>query len=349
MIFIRQPIGVVGLITPWNFPNAMLTRKAAAAIAAGCTCVAKPAEDTPYSALALAQLAEEANIPRGVFNVITSSATNTPKVGRILCENPDVAGVSFTGSTAVGKILYQQCASSVKRVSLELGGNAAFIIFNSANLEKAVNGAIACKFRGTGQTCVSANRILVQSGIYEEFVAKFKQAILERSVVGDGFDPKVTQGPLANKKQALKVDSLVKDAVSHGAKCELGGKPHKLGELFYEPTVLTNVDNSMQIYHEEIFGPVASIIKFNTEEEAVNIANSSNKGLAGYFYTEEIAQAWRVAKKLESGMVGINEGILSAAEACFGGVKESGIGREGSKHGIDEYTYIKYLCFGGLE
>lgn len=349
MLFVRQPIGVVGLITPWNFPNAMLARKAAAALASGCTCVVKPAEDTPYSALAMAQLAHEASIPPGVFNVVTSSRKNTPKVGRLLCEHPDVAGISFTGSTAVGKILYQQCASTVKRLSLELGGNAPFIVFDSADLDAAVEGTVASKFRCSGQTCVSANRILVQAGVFDAFVDRLARRMAETLVVGDGFDPRTTQGPLANAQQAEKVDRLVQDAVSRGATVVAGGGRHPMGDLFYQPTLLTDIDPSMLVFNEEIFGPVASIIKFRTEDEAVGIANSSNKGLAGYFFSRDIAQIWRVAKRLEMGMVGVNEGLISTAEAAFGGIKESGIGREGSRHGIDEYTYIKYICFGGLQ
>lgn len=348
MVFIKQPIGVVGLITPWNFPIAMITRKAGAALAAGCTCVIKPAEDTPFTALAIAELAHQAGFPAGVINVVTCDRPNAADVGKTICTHKDIAGISFTGSTVVGKILYSHCATGIKKIGLELGGNAPFIVFNNANIEKAVAGAIASKFRNCGQTCVSANRFLIQENVVDEFVTKLS-AQLDNLVCGDGANPQVNLGPLINDAQINKVESLVQDAVSKGAVVVKGGCRLKdLGQLFFAPTLLTNVTPKMRCYHEEIFGPVVQIITFKTEEEAINIANSTNSGLAGYFYSENISQAWRVARQIEVGMVGINEGIISCVEAAFGGVKESGFGREGSHHGIEEYTYIKYLCFGGL-
>lgn len=349
MVFIKQPVGVTAIITPWNFPNAMITRKIGAALAAGCACIIKPAPDTPLSALALAQLAHEAGFPPGTVNVLPSSEGNTPAVGRVLCEHHDIHALSFTGSSAVGKLLLGQCAQSVKKVSLELGGNAPFIVFDSAHLEKAINGALACKFRNTGQTCVSANRILVQEGIHDKFVAGLAEAIRAKMQVGDGFQPQTTLGPLINSKAVEKVEQHVADAVSKGAKVVVGGKRHALGGNFFEPTLVTDVSRDMLACREETFGPVASVIRFKTEDEAVELANSTRVGLAGYFYTENISQAWRVAKALEVGMVGVNEGIISCAEAAFGGVKESGLGREGSRYGLDEFTHIKYICFGGLE
>uniref|UniRef100_V5IGH9 Succinate-semialdehyde dehydrogenase n=2 Tax=Ixodes ricinus TaxID=34613 RepID=V5IGH9_IXORI len=349
MLFIRQPIGVAAIITPWNFPNAMITRKIGAALAAGCTCVIKPAPDTPLSALALAQLSEEAGFPPGVLNVLPSSEATTPAVGLRLCEHPDVAAVSFTGSSAVGKLLLKQCASTVKKVSLELGGNAPFIVFDSANIDKAVTGALACKFRNTGQTCVSANRILVQDGIHDRFVASLVEAIQQKMKPGDGFEPETTLGPLINAKAVDKVEHHVADAVEKGSTVVLGGKKHSLGGNFFEPTLLTNVQRDMLVCQEETFGPVASIIRFKTEEEAVELANSTRVGLAGYFYSENVSQVWRVAKALEVGMVGVNEGLMSCAEGAFGGVKESGLGREGSRYGMDEFMQLKYICFGGLE
>lgn len=348
LIIEKQPIGVVALITPWNFPHAMITRKAAAALAAGCTCVIKPAEDTPLTALTLAHLAQEAGVPKGVFNVVTCDRSNAAAVGKLLCESPQIAGISFTGSTQVGKLLYEQCARHIKRVGLELGGNAPFIVFKSANIDHAVQGAIASKFRNCGQTCVSANRFLIQEDVFDEFVNKFGIAI--KSIkLGDGFQEGITTGPLINIAQFNKVNSIVEDAKNKGAKIVVGGAPAKqLGELFYEPTLMTNIKEDMLIYKEEVFGPVAAIIKFKTEEEAVAIANNTERGLAGYFYSEDVSQIFRVSRELELGMVGINEGMISCAEAPFGGVKESGIGREGSHHGIEEYTYYKYLCVGNL-
>lgn len=348
LIVLRQPIGPVGLITPWNFPHAMITRKAAAAIAAGCTCVIKPAEDTPFTALALAELAAKAGLPKGVINVVTSSRANAGPIGKYLCESPQIAGISFTGSTAVGKLLYEQCAEGVKRLGLELGGNAPFIVFAGANLEKAADGALASKFRNCGQTCISANRFLIQDTVFDEFVAKLRQRI-EKLVMGDGKTAGCTMGPLINMDQVKKVEQIVEDAVAKGAKVVVGGKRAlELGERFFHPTLLTGIKENMRCYKEEIFGPVAVCIPFSSEEECVKVANSTERGLAGYFYTGDIAQAWRVAKELEVGMVGVNEGLISHAETPFGGIKESGIGREGSKHGMDEYTYIKYVCFGNL-
>ncbi|KAL3193971.1 hypothetical protein MRX96_016488 [Rhipicephalus microplus] len=329
MVFIKQPVGVTGIITPWNFPNAMITRKIGAALAAGWH--TKPASR------------------QGTVNVLPSSAKTTPAVGRALCEHHQIHALSFTGSSAVGKLLLAQCADSVKKVSLELGGNAPFIVFDTANLEKAVNGALACKFRNTGQTCVSANRILVQEGVHDKFVAALTEAIQQKIKIGDGFNPDTTLGPLINSKAVEKVEHHVADAIKKGGKVVVGGKRHALGGNFFEPTLVTNVNRNMLVCEEETFGPVASVLKFKTEEEAVELANSTRVGLAGYFYTENIAQGWRVAKALEVGMVGVNEGIISCAEAAFGGVKESGLGREGSRYGLDEFTQIKYICFGGLE
>nr|CAD7407947.1 unnamed protein product [Timema cristinae] len=346
MVLIHQPIGVAALITPWNFPLAMITRKAGAALAAGCTCVVKPAEDTPLTALAIANLAAEAGIPPGVFNVITSDRQHAPSVGKQLCEHPLVAGISFTGSTNVGKLLYKQCSKGLKRLGLELGGNAPFVVFKSANIEQAVQGAIASKFRNAGQTCVSANRFLIQEDIFDEFVNKLEDK-MKAIVIGDPFDEKVNIGPLINLTQAKKVKALVDDALAKGAKLRLGGKPAlSCGERFFEPTLLVDITSSMDCFSEEIFGPVSTCFKFKSEEEAIAIANNTKSGLAGYFYTNEITQAWRVAKALEVGMVGINEGVISSAEAPFGGIKESGFGREGSHHGIEEFSYVKYLCFG---
>ncbi|XP_064604978.1 succinate-semialdehyde dehydrogenase, mitochondrial-like isoform X2 [Liolophura sinensis] len=348
LLALKQPIGVAGMITPWNFPNAMITRKACAALAAGCTTVIKPAEDTPYSALALAELADKAGFPPGVVNIVTSSRTKSAEVGKVLCSSPLVATISFTGSTNTGKILLKQSADTVKRVSLELGGNAPFIVFDSADLDMAITGAMACKFRCSGQTCVCANRIMVQEGIYDQFVDKFAKAIEKELVVGDGFDGSTTQGPLINKAALTKVDEHVQDAVSKGAKVVTGGKFHEKGGNFYQPTLLRDVTTEMRCLKEEIFGPVAPVVKFKTEEEALAVANSVNTGLAGYFYSKDLSQIWRVAEKLEVGIVGVNEGVVSGVEIPFGGVKESGLGREGGKFGIDEYLEIKYVCMGGV-
>lgn len=369
-IFItRQPIGVAALITPWNFPHAMITRKAAAALAAGkhspnqpctqpnyilylhfsgCTVVIKPAEDTPLTCLALVKLAEEAGFPAGVLNVVTCSRTNAPAVGSLLCTSPLVAGLSFTGSTEVGRILYEKCASGIKRIGLELGGNAPFIVFKSADLNTAVASAIAAKFRNCGQACISANRFLIQDEVYEDFVAKLTAATLKLQV-GHGTECTTNLGPLINEAQFNKVRNIVEDARSKGATIVAGGKalPEK-GKLFFEPTIIANVTADMKVYTEEVFGPVVTLIRFKTETEGLAIANDTRRGLAGYFFSQDLNQVFRVARKLEVGMVGINDGAISTAEAAFGGVKESGIGREGSKHGIDDYVDMKYLCFGNL-
>ncbi|KAM6376116.1 succinate-semialdehyde dehydrogenase, mitochondrial isoform 3-T3 [Alca torda] len=332
----------------WNFPSAMITRKVGAALAAGCTVVVKPAEDTPLSALALGELANQAGIPAGVYNVVPCSRQQTPAVGEVLCTDPLVAKISFTGSTATGKILLKHAAGTVKRVSMELGGHAPFIVFDSANVDRAVAGALASKYRNSGQTCVCTNRFLVQKGIHDEFVEKFAKAIDRELHVGSGFDAKTTQGPLINEKAVEKVERHINDAVSQGASIVTGGKRHSLGKNFFEPTLLSNVSTKMLCTQEETFGPLAPVIKFNTEAEAIAIANAANVGLAGYFYSQDPAQIWRVAEQLEVGMVGVNEGIISSVESPFGGVKQSGLGREGSKYGIDEYLEIKYVCFGGL-
>ncbi|XP_078395438.1 succinate-semialdehyde dehydrogenase, mitochondrial [Cetorhinus maximus] len=348
ILILKQPIGVASIITPWNFPSAMLTRKAGAALAVGCTVVVKPAEDTPLSALALAELADQAGIPAGVFNVIPSSKSKTPSVGEVLCTDPLVAAISFTGSTATGKILLRQACDTVKKASMELGGLAPFIVFDSADLDRAVAGALASKFRNTGQTCVCANRFLVQEGIHDSFVEKMVEAMQRDLRVGSGFDELTTQGPLINERAVQKVESHISDAVSLGACIVTGGKRHGSGATFFEPTLLSNVTTDMLCAQEETFGPLAPVLKFQTEEEAVTIANASNVGLAGYFYSSDLAQIWRVAEQLEVGIVGINEGLLSTPEAPFGGVKQSGLGREGSKYGVDDYLEIKYVCFGGL-
>ncbi|KAL3853205.1 hypothetical protein ACJMK2_016764 [Sinanodonta woodiana] len=348
LLVLRQPVGVCGMITPWNFPNAMVTRKACAALAAGCTVVIKPAEDTPLSALALCDFAEKAGVPPGVFNVVTCDRSNAPSVGKVLCESPLVTAISFTGSSATGKILLQQSASTVKKCSMELGGNAPFIVFNSANLDAAVAGTIACKFRCSGQTCICANRILVQEGVYDAFVKKLSAAIDKELRIGDGMEEGTTQGPLINSKAVEKVDSLVQDAIKQGAIAVRGGKRHPRGPNFYEPTLLSNVTLNMRCVTEEIFGPVAPIVKFKTEEEALTIANGTSAGLAGYLFTQDLGQVWRVAEGLDFGIVGVNEGIISAPEAPFGGFKESGLGREGGKYGIDDFIEIKYVCIGGL-
>lgn len=345
----RQPIGVVSVITPWNFPYAMITRKVGALMAAGCTCVIKPSEDTPLSALAAAALAEEAGVPPGVINVITTSRKNAPSAGKLMCEDPSVGCISFTGSTHVGKILYGQAATGVKRVSLELGGNAPFIVFPSADIEHALDQAMLAKFRNNGQACVGANRFLIHEEVYDQFVKGFISRIGQKCVLGDGSKEGVTCGPLINTEQSKKVISLVEDAVSKGAKPLIGGKVNtKLGNKFYESTLLVNVKPEMRIYGEEIFGPVAVCLKFKEEAEVLKIANSTRSGLAAYVFTSELGQAFRMSRQLDFGMVAINDGILSAAEPAFGGIKESGIGREGSKHGAEEYTDIKYTLMSNL-
>lgn len=342
LLVIKQALGVVGAITPWNFPNAMITRKCAPALAAGCTVVIKPAEDTPFSALALAVLAELAEIPPGVINVITGVAE---KIGAELTSNPIVKKISFTGSTDVGKLLMRQSASTVKKISLELGGNAPFIVFDDADLDAAVKGLMASKFRNSGQTCVCANRVLVQEKIYDEFTKKLLVAVKELKV-GNGLEPDSQIGPLINPDAVEKVKAHIEDATAKGAKIEFGGTPNPLGKLLFNPTILTNVTTKMRIAKEETFGPVAPLFRFETEEEAIKMANDTEFGLASYFYSRDIYRIWRVAESLEYGMVGINEGITSTEVAPFGGCKESGIGREGSKYGIEEYVEIKYLCMG---
>lgn len=344
LLAIKQPVGVVAAITPWNFPLAMITRKVAPALAAGCTVVLKPARETPLTALALADFAAKAGIPAGVFNVVTS--TNNNGVGKELCTNEKVRKLSFTGSTKVGRILMEQCASNIKKLSLELGGNAPFIVFDDADLDAAVKGAMASKYRNAGQTCVCTNRFLVQEEIYDAFVEKLTNAT-KNLIVGNGLDMNINIGPLINKKSLDKVEELMSDAIMKGGKILTGGK--RLEGLFYIPTVITNIDSSMLLANEEIFGPVSSVIKFKTEEEAIQIANNTIFGLASYFYSNNIARCWRVAEKLEYGMVGINEGLISTEVAPFGGIKQSGLGREGSKYGIDEYTEIKYMCFGNVK
>ena len=345
IITIKQPIGVCATITPWNFPSAMIARKVAPALAAGCTVVSRPASETPFSALAMAVLAEEAGVPAGVFNVITG--TDSKSIGKEMCENPVVRKLSFTGSTEVGKILMAQCAGTLKKLSLELGGNAPLIVFEDADLDAALDGAIICEFRNAGQTCVCANRIYVQESIYEEFAKKFT-AKVKALKVGDGLEKDVTIGPLINHKAIEKVEEHIANAVQGGAKIVTGGKPHELGGSFFEPTVLTGVKPSMKISCEETFGPVAPLFKFKTEEEAIRLANDTRFGLASYFYSRDNARIWRVSEALEYGMVGVNAPILSTEVAPFGGVKESGQGREGSKYGLDEYLEIKYVLMGGL-
>ncbi len=343
ILVLKEPIGVVAAITPWNFPSAMITRKVAPALAAGCTVVVKPAEDTPLSALALAVLAERAGIPAGVLNIVTGS--DPVAIGGELTGNPLVRKLSFTGSTEVGRILMRQSADTVKKVSLELGGNAPFIVFDDADLDEAVKGAIASKYRNAGQTCVCANRLLVQDGVYDAFAAKLVEAV--RAIrVGNGLEAGVQQGPMINAQALDKVEELMGDAVAKGARVALGGGRHGLGGNFFEPTVLTGVTPAMRVAREEIFGPVAPLFRFTTEEEAVHMANDTEFGLAAYFYSRDIGRVWRVAEGLEYGMVAINEGILSTEVAPFGGVKQSGIGREGSKYGIEDYLEIKYLCMG---
>ncbi len=344
LLAIRQPVGVVGAITPWNFPAAMITRKAGAALAAGCTFVVKPAESTPLSALAQAELAERAGVPAGVFNVLTGKAS---AIGGELTSNPSVAKITFTGSTEIGKLLMQQCAGTVKKISLELGGNAPFIVFEDADLDAAVAGALASKYRNTGQTCVCANRLLVQAGVYDAFVQKLTEAT-KKLRVGPGLDGPTEQGPLIDAKAVAKVEEHIADALAKGAKLALGGKRHSLGGTFFEPTILTGVTPEMKVAREETFGPVAPLFRFATEAEAIRMANDTEFGLAAYFYTRDIARSWRVAEALEYGIVGINTGIISTEEVPFGGWKESGIGREGSRHGILDYTELKYLCMGGI-
>ncbi len=345
IVVIKQPIGVVACITPWNFPNAMLARKIAPALAAGCTVVCKPANETPLSALAMAELAERAGVPAGVINIV---AGKTQEIGAELTSNPIVRKLTFTGSTTVGKLLVEQCAATMKRTSMELGGNAPFIVFDDADVDEAVKGAIICKFRNAGQTCVCANRILVQDGIYDEFTEKLVAAMADLKL-GDGAEDGIDVGPLINEKAANDVLEFVGDAVAQGAQVATGGQRSSLGSCFIEPTLLTHVSDEMRVFREEIFGPVAPLLRFKDEAEVIAMANDTEFGLASYFYARDLGRVWRVAEALEYGIVGINTGIISNEMAPFGGMKESGQGREGSKYGLDDYLEIKYMCLGGID
>jgi succinate-semialdehyde dehydrogenase/glutarate-semialdehyde dehydrogenase len=344
ILVLRQPIGVVAAITPWNFPAAMIARKVAPALAAGCTFVCKPATQTPYSALALAYLGERAGVPRGVLSVLTGDSA---AIGAEMTSHRAVRKLTFTGSTAVGKQLMAQCVGTLKKLSLELGGNAPFIVFADADLDAAVAGTIASKYRNTGQTCVCANRLLVQDSIYDEFVAKLSAAVAKLSV-GDGLAGRTDQGPLIDTKALAKVEEHIADALAKGARVACGGARHALGGTFFQPTILVDVNSTMLVAREETFGPVAPLFRFKSEEEALRLANDTEFGLAGYFYTRDLARAWRVSEALECGIVGLNTGIISTEVAPFGGIKESGIGREGSKYGILDYTELKYVCVGGI-
>ena len=344
IVVIKEPIGVCAAITPWNFPSAMITRKAGPALAAGCVMVVKPATATPYSALALAELGERAGLPPGVFSVITGSSA---EIGAEMTSNPIVRKLTFTGSTEVGKELTARCAGTMKKVSMELGGNAPFIVFDDADLDAAVEGTIASKYRNAGQTCVCTNRLLVQASVYDLFTEKLAVAVA-RMRVGNGLNDDVQQGPLIDEVSVQKVEEHINDAISKGARIILGGRRHELGGTFFQPTILCDVTSRMLVAREETFGPVAPIFKFNTDEEAVKMANDTEFGLASYFYTRDIGRVWRVAEALEYGMVGINTGLISTEVAPFGGVKESGIGREGSRYGIEEFVEVKYLCMGGI-
>ncbi|KAH7654580.1 Succinate semialdehyde dehydrogenase protein [Dioscorea alata] len=345
LFVLKQPVGVVGVITPWNFPLAMITRKVGPALACGCTVVVKPSELTPLTALAAAELSLQAGIPPGVINVIMGNASG---IGQTLLDSTKVRKITFTGSTAVGKKLMAGSASTVKKVSLELGGNAPCIVFDDADLDVAVKGSLAAKFRNSGQTCVCANRILVQEGIYEKFASAFMKAV-QNLQVGNGLVEGTAQGPLINEAAVEKVERLIRDATAKGANVILGGKRHSLGMTFYEPTVVSNVNNEMLISREEVFGPVAPLLPFKSEEEAIRIANDTNAGLAAYIFTKSIPRSWRVSEALEYGLVGVNEGIISTEVAPFGGVKQSGLGREGSKYGMDEYLELKYVCLGNMK
>ena len=345
IVVLKQPVGVVASITPWNFPNAMITRKCAPALAVGCPVVIKPASQTPYSALALAALAEEAGFPKGTLNVITGKAS---EIGDELAANPIIRKLSFTGSTEIGKVLMAKCAGTVKKVSMELGGHAPFIVFDDANIDDAVAGAMKSKFRNTGRTCVCANRVYVQEKVYDEFCKKFVEAV-SKMKVGDGLEEDVTSGPLIDENSLNKVEEHVQDAVQMGAKVAIGGSKHSLGMNFYQPTILTDVTPQAKITFEETFGPVAPVYKFKDENEVIELANNSPFGLASYFYSRDIGRVWRVAEALEYGMVGVNTGLISKAEAPFGGIKESGLGREGSKYGIDDFIEIKYVNMSGLD
>lgn len=345
IMVLRQPIGVVAMITPWNFPSAMLARKIGPALAAGCTVVCKPALQTPFSALAFGVIAERASIPAGVVNILTGSSSRA--IGAVMTSHPAVKKLSFTGSTEVGKQLMAQCATGMKRVSLELGGNAPFIVFDDADIDAAVQGAMASKYRNTGQTCVCANRLYVQSGVYEEFAQKLAAAVA-RLRIGDGLKGETDQGPLIDASAMAKVEEHVADALAKGARLICGGKRHAMGGTFYEPTLLADVNAGMLIAGEETFGPVAPLFRFDTEAEVIGMANDTEFGLAGYFYTRDLARSWRVAEALEVGIVGVNTGIISTEVAPFGGIKQSGQGREGSKYGLDDYTEIKYVCIGEI-
>jgi len=345
LVTIREPVGVCAAITPWNFPSSMITRKVAPALAAGCTVVIKPAEATPFSALALAELAQRAGFPPGVLNVITGDA---PAIGGEMCANPDVRKLSFTGSTEVGRILMRQVAPTIKKISLELGGNAPFIVFDDADLDAAADGAMISKYRNAGQTCVCANRFFVHDRVHDAFAAKLARRV-EALKVGPGTEAGVTQGPLIDAAALAKVEEHIADATAQGARVVTGGKRHALGGTFFEPTVLTGVTAAMKVFREETFGPVAPLIRFGTDAEVVELANRTEYGLASYFYSRDIGRIWRVAEALEYGMVGVNTGLITTEVAPFGGVKQSGLGREGSKYGIDEFVEVKYICFGGID
>ena len=348
IVVTKEPVGVTAGITPWNFPSAMPTRKAAPALGAGCTMVLKPAEQTPLSALAVMKLGEEAGLPPGVLSMVTGAAEDAPVIGREMTSNPVVRKLGFTGSTEVGKLLMAQCAGQVKKVSLELGGNAPFIVFDDADLDAAVDGAITCKFRNSGQTCISANRILVQDAVFDDFLGRFAQRAA-RLVVADGFAEDVNVGPLIDRPAFEKVERHVGDALDRGAELVLGGGPHERGGQFYAPSILTGISDAMAMSNEETFGPVAGLTRFATEDEAIRKANDTPYGLSAYFYSERMARIWRVSEALEYGILGINTGMVSTEVAPFGGMKESGIGREGSTYGIDEWLELKYLCMGGLD
>ncbi|RTE64763.1 succinate-semialdehyde dehydrogenase [Amphritea opalescens] len=345
-VVVKQPVGVVAAITPWNFPNAMITRKAGPALAVGCAIVLKPAAETPLSALALVELANRAGLPAGLFNVVPG--IDAPAIGGEMTSNPTVKKVTFTGSTPVGKLLMKQCADTVKRTSMELGGNAPVIIFDDADLDIAVAGALTAKYRNSGQTCICANRLLVQEGIYDAFVEKFSAAVSEFRI-GNGFEAGTTHGPVITEKAAKEIHSKVQNAVEEGAIVVIGGQPGEQGACFYQPTVLTNVTDDMRVFREEIFGPVAPVFKFSTEADAIRMANDTEFGLAAYLYTESMGRSWRVSEAVEYGMVGVNETAISSEVIPFGGVKESGQGREGSKYGLDDYLETKYICFGALQ
>jgi len=344
-LVIKQPVGVVASITPWNFPSAMLARKVGPALATGCSLVCKPAKQTPFSALAFAYLAEEAGVPKGLLNVLTGNAQT---IGKALTDSEVVRKLTFTGSTEIGKMLLKECANTVKRVSMELGGHAPFIVFEDADIEAAIQGAIAAKYRNSGQTCVCANRIYVHEDVYEEFSKGFTKEA-GKLKTGQGFDPSTDQGPLIDEAALAKVEEHVADAKNHGGQIVLGGQPHELGGLFYEPTVIKDANDQMLVSYEETFGPVAPLFSFSSEEEVIERANNTPFGLASYFYTRDLAKSWRVSEQLEYGIVGLNTGIISTEMAPFGGIKESGMGREGSKYGIDDYLEIKYVSLAGIE